>query len=146
MIVGARRATKTKVREQMKERGEGGLSEHGKTVATGRKKPQVRDGNGRFVKGGLAGPGRPRGTSITKALQEILENHERFSAAKVAEAAVWLAVVKKDMRAIEFITDRVDGKTAQPVDITARIIEVAEQMGVDPQDAITEAERYLKGQ
>jgi len=117
----------------------------GKKVAAGRTKGQIRDGNGRFVKGKPGGPGRPRGKSITKALQEILAHHKRYSAEAVAEAAFFLAVEKKDMRAIEFITDRMDGKTAQPVDITARIIEVAEQMGVDPKDAIAEAESYLKG-
>ena len=122
------------------------MRRNGKREPTGRTKGQIRDASGRFLKGHTAGgPGRPRGTSITKALQDILENHKDFSAAKVAYAAVWLAVVGKDMRAIEFITERMDGKTTQPVDITARIIEVAEAMGVDPKDAIAEAESYIRG-
>ncbi len=121
------------------------MRRNGKKAGTGSPKRRIRDANGRWVKGKPGGPGRPRGTSITKALQEILENHKLYSAKAVAEAAVWLAVVKKDMRAIEFITDRIDGKTAQPVDITARIIEVAEEMGMDPKVAIAEAESYLKG-
>ena len=118
----------------------------GKSDKGGREKGAVRDTNGRYVKGHTKpGPGRPKGTSITKALQNILENHKLYNADKVAFSAVYLAVVKKDMRAIEFITDRIDGKTTQPVDITARILEAAEEMGVDPKDAIAEAERYIKG-
>lgn len=117
----------------------------GKTAPASKRKRKVRDTNGRFVGGNPGGPGRPRGKSIQDALKDVLANHKKYTAEAVALAAFALAVDHKNLQAIMFITDRIDGKTSQPVDITARIIEVAEAMGIDPQDAIAEAESYIKG-
>ncbi len=117
----------------------------GKTGSSDRPKRRIRDANGRFINANPGGPGRPRGKSITDALKDVLANHKKYTAEAVALAAFALAVDHQNLQAIMFITERIDGKITQPVDITARIIEVAEAMGVDPKDAIAEAESYIKG-
>ncbi len=49
-----------------------------------------------------------------------------------------------NIRAMEFIADRLEGKPLQTIDIEARIIEAAEREGVDPKEAVETARRILK--
>ncbi len=119
-----------------------------KTDSPDRKKrsPQ-RDARGRFATGNKGGPGRPKGSaSVTTNLRQIMESRADYSGAKVAEAALRLAI-DGDMRAIEYITDRVDGKVTQRVDMNIVRIEaerLAKEYGLDVDDVLEEARSLLE--
>lgn len=78
---------------------------------------------GQFVKGWAGGPGRPKTASITAAYKEILE---RDGADKMAEVIYNDALAARNARdrlaAASEITDRVEGKATQRVDMRGIVV------------------------
>lgn len=60
--------------------------------------------------------------------------------AKICELAL-----RGDLKAAELVFERIDGKVALKVDIAGRIRTMAEAFGMDPDEAIAEAELILSG-
>ena len=119
-----------------------------KTVPSdGNKRPPAHGEGGRFARGGGGGPGRPKGSvSVTTTLRHVMEEKADYSAEKVAEAALKLAI-GGDMRAIEYITDRIDGKVTQRVDmniVQAEAERLAKEYGLDVDDVLAEAQSLLE--
>lgn len=85
--------------------------------------------------------GRPKkGQSLTEALEGALTQAKRR---KLARKVVELAL-EGNLQAIAFVFDRIDGKVPQRVDVTARLRRIAEEAGLDPEEAILVAERIVK--
>lgn len=59
--------------------------------------------------------GRPKGTSLTSELRRWAEENK----ASIVEAIAHLITKKHDIRAIEFLFDRVDGPLKQNLDLTS---------------------------
>jgi len=74
---------------------------------------------GLFTKGGAPGPGRPKGGHYTRIVDEL---RRLADATKIAEFVCGLALdatadIKHRKWAVDFITDRCEGKPVQSVDM-----------------------------
>jgi Family of unknown function (DUF5681) len=59
--------------------------------------------------------GRPKGTSLTSELRNWAQENNK----SVIDAVAFLVVEKRDIRAIEFLFDRVDGPLKHNLDLTS---------------------------
>lgn len=82
---------------------------------------------------------------MTNALKRIMASRKRYSADEVALAAL-RAAITGDMRAIEYVTDRLDGKVTQTIDLRTMRDEaekLAEQYGLTVDEVMAEAKDVL---
>lgn len=87
-------------------------------------KPVVRNQKGQFVQGSVPNPkGRPKGSKnktisakLKEFLKEIDENTGSSYEDMMLKALAYKAITKKDVRAMELIFNRTDGKVPQPIE------------------------------
>lgn len=91
---------------------------------------------GQFVKGWAGGPGRPKTASITAAYKEILEER---GAGELAEVVYNDALTARNARdrlaAASEITDRVEGKATQRVDMRGIVCMMPADAAIDALDS-----------
>lgn len=96
--------------------------------------------------------GRPRkGKTMTEELTALLDKTVwpfRKSGRQLIALRLFYLGLIGDIQAIKYICDRLDGKPAQAlslsIDIEERLKRIAENAGLDPDEAVAIAERIIK--
>lgn len=89
-------------------------------------KELIRDEKGRIAKGSasLNPAGKPKGTRhlttlLEEALKKLAEGSKETYEAMLVKRVLLNAIKKGDMKAIEHIWDRIEGKAPQNIDVTS---------------------------
>lgn len=89
------------------------------------KSPLLRDEKGRLVKGTPPGPGKPKGTKHMTTLLEEAIKKVATDTGTTEDIAIVSKVIERakagDMKAIEHIWDRMEGKAPQTINLDAEI-------------------------